>query len=152
MCECSRNRPTLLEKNILAKSAKNLSQSVSTLMARWRLCSVHFRKYGLVVMAAHPPRMCCDNAWGFFDIYSVHSVHLLERMDCFHIFLPDQPQIFSFTHLHCKFPSHHPYVSLDRPRCRLIPFRDDRPRYLVESQICQERRISPGHETVAILS
>ena len=84
---------------------------------------------------------------------NIHSVHLLQRMDCFHIFVRDQPpRIFPFTHLHCKFPPHHPYVSLDRPRCRLIPFRDDRPRYLVESQICQERRISPGHETVAILS
>lgn len=98
--------------------------------------------------------MCCDNAWGFFDIYSVHSVHLLERMDWFHIFLRDQPPDF-FFHTFALQVSSPPSICfpLIAPGCRSVPpLRDDRPRYLVESQICQERRISPGHETVTILS
>lgn len=73
-------------------------------------------------------------------------------MDCFHIFVRDQPKNFSFKHLHCKFPSHHPLCFPLIAWVQVNTLRDDRPRYLVESQICQERRISPGHETVAMLN
>lgn len=139
---------------MLAKSAKtscNLSQLALPGCDFAQFSSV--LEYGLVVMAAHPPRMCCDNAWGFFEKTQHPFCSPVAENGLLSYFCSGPtPRIFPFTHLHCKFPPHHPYVSLDRPRCRLIPFRDDRPRYLVESQICQERRISPGHETVAILS
>ena len=55
--------------------------------------------------------------------------------------------VYIFTGLHCKkHPHHHPCVGpLDRPRVQVNTVkRDDRTRYLVESQMCQERRISPG--------